>query len=304
MSPLISRMTEGRLWLFLLLIMAGAVWGGTIPASKIVISAGYPVFGILFWQSLLVAIVTGVISIAQGARLRLSRRTLVLMAWIGIFGTLIPNSIGFISINHLPAGVMAITISMVPIFVMPIAVALGKETFAFSRMLGVLFGAIAIFLLIGPEASLPDPSKSFFVLFALLATLCYAVEDNFIAYFGLDDHPAVLVLCGSMIFILCIITPLATIRGEMFLLGASGGTKAEFALILMSVMHAFAYATFIWLIGITGPVFTSLVAYLVTIFGVFWSIVFLNESYSGWIWAALCLMLLAMFLVRPRAQAG
>jgi drug/metabolite transporter (DMT)-like permease len=41
----------------------------------------------------------------------------------------------------------------------------------------------------------------------------------------------------------------------------------------------------------------------VTGFGVLWSILFLGERYSGWLWAALALMLLGLFFVQPRPRA-
>ncbi|MDB9960370.1 EamA family transporter, partial [Amylibacter sp.] len=64
-----------------------------------------------------------------------------------------------------------------------------------------------------------------------------------------------------------------------------------------------AYAGFIWLIGQGGPVFAGLVAYLVTFFGVIWSILILNETYSSYIWAAFAIMCIGMFLVRPKVES-
>ena len=46
--------------------------------------------------------------------------------------------------------------------------------------------------------------------------------------------------------------------------------------------------------------FAAQVAYLVTGFGVLWSMVFLGETYTNGVWLALGLMLFGMFLVQPR----
>jgi len=35
-----------------------------------------------------------------------------------------------------------------------------------------------------------------------------------------------------------------------------------------------------------------------------WSMLFLGESYSGWIWAALALMFAGLFLVQPRPRVA
>jgi len=47
-------------------------------------------------------------------------------------------------------------------------------------------------------------------------------------------------------------------------------------------------------------VFSSQVAYLVTGWGVLWSMLLLGEWYSIWVWMAFALMLVGITLVRPR----
>ena len=42
----------------------------------------------------------------------------------------------------------------------------------------------------------------------------------------------------------------------------------------------------------------------VTGFGVLWAMLLLGESYSHWIWAAMGLMLIGLFLVQPRPRAA
>ncbi|MDA9821933.1 EamA family transporter [Paracoccaceae bacterium] len=65
-------------------------------------------------------------------------------------------------------------------------------------------------------------------------------------------------------------------------------------------MHAVIYTAYIWLVGRAGPVFAAQVAYLVTLFGIFWSVWLLDEAYSKYVWLALSCMLLGIFLVLPR----
>ena len=75
---------------------------------------------------------------------------------------------------------------------------------------------------------------------------------------------------------------------------------AEWALFCSTLSHVVAYSGFIWLVGKTGAVFASQVAYIVTIAAVLLSVWFLDESYSAWIWGALVLMIVGLALVRPR----
>jgi len=295
-------MSQVSWYYYLILLAAGMVWGATIPGAKVIMSTGLPVIGVIFWQAVLVGLFALLMALLRGARFRLNKQRLRLVIVIGCAGTLLPGLIGYWVIQHIPAGIMSITIALVPIFVMPIAIALGKERFELIRLLGVIFGAASILLIVGPEAALPDRAKIIFVFLALLAPICYACEDNYIAYFGRDDMHPLSILTFAMIVVIILALPISLMRGEFFVLGQGGMDRAQWALIIISLFHTIAYATFIWLIGQTGPVFTSFVAYLVTGFGVIWSLVFLGETYSAWVWVALVMMFVAMFLVQPRTQ--
>ena len=58
-----------------------------------------------------------------------------------------------------------------------------------------------------------------------------------------------------------------------------------------------------WIVGRGGPVFAAQVSYVVTGFGVVWSMLLLGESYSLWIWAALAAIFTGLFLTQPRPGA-
>ncbi len=70
----------------------------------------------------------------------------------------------------------------------------------------------------------------------------------------------------------------------------------------LSLIHAAVYTGYVWLVSQAGAVFAAQVAYLVTGSGVLWSMALLGERYSGWVWAALLLILAGMFLVQPRGK--
>ena len=77
---------------------------------------------------------------------------------------------------------------------------------------------------------------------------------------------------------------------------------AEWALFCSTLAHVVAYSGFIWLVSIAGAVFSSQIAYIVTIAAVLLSAWFLDERYSGWVWAALVFMIGGLALVRPRGS--
>ena len=293
---------NSRAFLVGVLVLLGLVWGATMPMIKMAVSTGYQHFGLIFWQLVFSSLVLAGITLVSRKPFALRLAHLRLFLAVALFGTIIPNSFSYQAAAHLPAGVMSIIISLVPMFTLPIALAWRLERFEAQRLLGLLFGAAAIILLIGPDTSLPEFGSAVFVLVAVIAPFCYALEGNYVARFGLGGLGAVQVLLFASLLGLVLIAPTAIWSGQWIDLNRPWGAP-EWSILGLSVFHAFAYAGYVWLVNRAGSVFAAQVAYLVTIFGVIWSIVILGETYSGWVWSALVLMMVGLFLVRPRVAA-
>ncbi len=294
-----------RFGVLAILLAMGIVWGATIPLTKIVVSTGYQPLGLIFWQLIFTTIVLTPIVLVRRLKFgpakqsTLNLQTLVFFLVIVLLGTLIPNSFSYFSAAQLPAGVMSIVIASVPMFALIIALALGIEKPAAIRIIGVLSGAAAVVLLIGPKTSLPDPEKAIYVLVALLAPVSYGFEGSYIALRAPKQLDPAMTLLGASVLGIFIVAPLAYFSGSWVDLNIEWQAP-EWSLLASSVMHTFAYTGYIWLVGVAGVVFSSQIAYVVTIAGVLISAVALNETYSIWVWAALALMLMGMALVQPR----
>lgn len=285
--------------LYGILFLMGAGWGLSVPLSKIAVSTGHQPFGLIFWQLVIVVIVLAAICMFRGKRIELGRRYWRLLIMVAMTGAVLPDVFFYLSAARLPGGVMSIIISSVPMFSLPIALAMGNEDFAWRRLAGLAVGLMGILLLMGPDASLPDRAMAAFVPVALLAPLLYATEGNLVAKWGTDGLDSVQVILGASILGLIITLPLALVSGH-WINPLAGFGRAEGALVGAAVLHAVTYAAYVWMVGRAGSVFTAQTSYLVTGCGVLWSIVLLGESYSGYVWAALGLMLMGMFLVQPR----
>ncbi len=291
---------------WLALIMLGVGWGLAVPLTRIAVSTGHGHFGLIFWQIVFSGTVLAVLAYTGGRRRRirpLTRPRLAVCVVIALAGTVIPNTFSYQAAVHLPAGVMAIIISLVPMFALPLAVCIGIERLRLVRVAGIACGAVSIGLLLGPDTSLPDPAVSVFVLVAMVAPLCYGVEGTFVGKFGLAGLNPVEALFWSSVIGLFIAVPLALASGQWIDLIRPWG-DAEFALLSLSILHALCYAGYVWLVGHAGTVFAAQASYLVTGCGVFWSIVLLGESYSGWVWGSMLLMTAGLILVQPRSAPG
>jgi len=304
--PMNSCVTEKtkRMLLIVLLFVIGIAWGATIPLAKVAVSSGHSPLGITFWEQVIVTLVMGFVLVARSIIFRrrlnvpLDRESIVYYIGIAVLGAVLPNLFSYWAMSQLPAGIMAIIVASVPMFAMAIAIAASIEEFVPYRVIGVCLGCAAVILLVAPDASLPEPEKSIFVLVGLVAPFCYGLEANYIARFtppAID--PIVTLFCAATIGSL-VTAPLALGTGswiDMF----GTFTSAEQAIVALSVIHAAAYTIYIWLVSEAGPVFSSQVAYIVTISAMFISAFFLGEAYSPYAFVSLALMLVGLILVQP-----
>ncbi|MBY6202277.1 DMT family transporter [Maritalea mobilis] len=292
-------MNRDRLILIALLVGIGAAWGITQPFAKIAVSEGYRHFGIIFWQFALGALILLPINGLRSGRLPMGARHLAFYTVIALIGTLLPNSASYTAAIHLPSGILSIVLSTVPMVSFPIALALGMDRFSALRLMGLLLGFAAILLIGLPEASLPDPAMVWWLPLALVAPAFYAVEGNFVARYGTEGLDPVQVLLGASLVGLILAAPLAVMTGQWISPLPPYGAP-DLAIVGSSTAHAIAYAGYVWLVRRAGAVFAAQVSYLVTGFGILWAKLILGETYSPWVWAALGLMMLGLFLVQPR----
>ena len=288
---------------FLALLLAGAGWGLTQPLAKIAVSEGYRQFGLVFWQMTIGAVVLGILQAVRCRRIRWDAPALFVYLQLALVGTVIPNSASYEAIRHLPAGLVSVLLSFVPMFAFPIALAFGIERFVLSRLLGLCLGLAGVLLIVGPEASLPERAMVAFVPLALIAPFFYGLEGNLIAKWGTAGLDPVDALFGALVIGAAITFPLAQASGQ-FIDPRPPWALPDMALLAVSLVHVMAYCLYVWMVGRAGALFAVQVSYLVTGFGVFWAMLILGEIYSGWIWAAISLMLVGVFLVQPGSGAG
>ena len=309
-SKNVSKSVEtNRIILIVILLLIGILWGATIPLAKVAVSSGHTPLGITFWEQVIVMIVLGVVLIARSIIFRhrlyvpLDRDSIIYYSTIAAIGAILPNLFSYWAMSQLPAGIMAIIVSTVPMFALAIAIAASIEPLVPYRVLGVCLGCTAVIILVLPDASLPDPEKAIFVLVGLVAPFCYGLESNYIARFTPSEaDPIITLFCAAIISSL-ITAPLALATGAWIDIDMLGTfTSAEQAIFGLSVIHAVAYASYIWLIGKAGPIFSSQVAYIVTISAMFLSAIFLDEGYSPYAFTSLALMIIGLMLVQAPGE--
>ena len=287
---------------FTALLLLGTIWGATILLSKHVVSTGHSGLGLTFWQMLFGALSLSILGWLRKSPLPMSPKDFQFYLIVAVVGTAIPNSFSYTVAGHLPAGLIAIGIATVPMFALLIALGMRSESPQPSRLLGILLGGSAMALLLGPDASLPDVSMTFWLILALIPPLCYAIEANYLAHATPVTMTPMNALRGSSIVGVFILGPivLATDTGVNIY---TSWTSIEWGLLLNSALHILTYGAYIWLVSRTGAVFASQVAYIVTLSAIFFGMWWLSESHHTFVWLALALMLMGLALVQPKSAS-
>lgn len=284
-----------------ILVVLGIGWGGTQPLGKIAASTGHQPFGLILWQLVVCVLVLGALTLVRGKRLPLTGAALRFYTVVAVLGTLVPNYTFYLSVSHLPAGIMSIIIASIPLIAFPMALALGMDRFSLSRLGGLALGLAGVGVIALPGAALPDPAMAAWLPVAMVGPLFYAIEATYVARTGIGTMDAIQAMLGASVVGLVLCIPLALMTGQGFVPPLPLG-RAEWALIASSALHSVLYATYVWLAARAGAVFASQTSYVVTVAGVFWAMLILGERLTSGIWIAAALMIGGLFLVRPRAR--
>jgi len=290
-------MAEHRLFPYFLILGAGIVWGATFSLALIATAQGAHPLALSAWQVVLTAVFFLVAFL-------FSRFTLFNLKHLGhylvlaLVGITAPNLFYYNAAPHLSAGILAITVSTVPLFTYAIMLLLRFESVVRRRMAGILLGMIAILLLVVPDHGFSSDDASLWILLVIVCALLYAVEN---VYIGKGVAPSIDIrelLFGSNLVAALIQFPLAMVLGvdESWSWLAS---EAGLAVTGIALGSGFAYLMFFYTIKTAGPVFASQCAYAVTISGVIWGIIVFSEQHSIWIWVSVMVMLLGLALVSP-----
>mgnify|MGYP003324546498 FL=1 len=287
---------------FLILIILGLGWGLSFTLGKIAITAGGTPIGLTFWQSLFSGLILLAYVFFRHGKVIIPKIMFLPIVIITFLSVVIPNIIFYACVEHLDAGVLSISVSVIPLFTYLIALGLRMDKFKVRRVLGLITGFCALLILILPENSLPDKKDIPWVLLALNCALCYALENIYIDRLALQNFGPIRLVC-AVSFVSAIITFLLSLVMNQFFILQPTNLYLFISTLGLGFISATAYSIFIYLIGRAGSVFSSQVGYLVTFFGVVWGIIILGESHSVFVWISLAMIMMGIFLVQPKQNS-
>ena len=286
-------------WIFLSVM--GISWGLSFSLGKIAVESGGAPLGIALFQAMFAATILFAITLFRRKPILELREHLGLITIIGILGSVLPGSLFYYSASHVQAGVLSITIALIPLMTYGASVPLGMEKFSSKRFAGLLCGIVAIALIALPQNSLPDRAAIPWILLACVSSLCYTGENLVLAAQSVTRIGPIRMSMGMNVMASLMLFPIASWNDSLLVFSYPFGSM-EYSVIGLSLISVVAYTMFVMSVGMFGPVFASQTGYIVTLSGVFWGMYIFGETHSYWVWLALGLMMIGLALVTPRTS--
>ena len=286
-------------WTFLLIM--GTAWGLSFSLGKIAVENGAKPFGVAQFQVMFAGIVLLFVNVIRGKSTQNMRDKLGFIFCIAMLGAAIPSVLFYYAAPHVPAGVLSITVALIPLMTYGFSIPLKLETFSVVRAVGLVFGVIAICLIALPENSLPDPATLPWIFIACISALCYAFENIILGFKSALTVGPMRLAMGMNLVAAVTLLPI-TILTDSYFSPSLPLKTVDYAVIGLGLITVVAYTMFVLSVALFGSVFSSQVGYIVTLTGVFWGMIIFGESPSVWIWLSLCAMIVGLALVTPRKK--
>ncbi len=258
------------------LVLLAAIWGlsylfirvavaplGPVVVAllRVVIAAG----GLLAWAAL---------SRRQGELAPLDRRFLIL----GAANAAIPYGLIAFAELHLTASLAAILNATTPLFTTLVAAAWASERLAPRTLAGAALGMAGVAALVGWNPGTTDGWFALAVVAMLAASLAYGAASVY-AKRSLSGVSSLGAATGQQLGAAVVLAPfgLATVAGG----GSPGPVTSTVALAILGLgllCTSLAYLLYFHSIAAVGAVNTSSVTFLIPIFGILWSALFLGEA--------------------------
>ncbi len=284
-----------------LLLMLGVCWGLIPPLSRMVMLDGLPPLGLAPWVLGMSAAIMVAVTVARGRRPSLDLPSLRYYLVWGLLGGVLPQVVLFWVAGNVQAVIISIVIITESFIVFLLAASIGLEPPSLKRFSGLAFGLVGVLLIIFPELIATGGQSWIWVLAALLVPLCYSIEDILIAAKEKVDDDPIASLAAMLVVATLLSVPIAFAADVAIPLN---DIMSQLGLVLafIALFSAGGNALLILLIRKTGAVFASQSAYAVTICGIVWSMLLLDEQMTNWIWGALACMMVGLILVMPKEE--
>lgn len=272
------------------LLLLASVWG----ASFLFIRVAAPAIGPIALVDARVFLAGGVLlacalALRTGLNLRRWKHYLVL----GTVNAALPFTLIAAAELALTASFAAILNATTPLFTALFAAVWLGHSLTWRRLTGLALGLVGVAVSVGWNGVPVTGHIVLAVCASLAAALCYGIGFVYSSR-GVSDIPSITLSAFQQIAAGIVLLPLAAFKHPT---AWPSGDALSAALALSLIGTAFAYLLYFRLVRRIGPTSTSTVTFLVPLFGLLWSVLFLRETVGPGLLAGLVLILASITLV-------
>ena len=285
---------------FVLLLALSSIWGSSYMLIKLGLETVPPL------TLAASRVVLGAAALMAVVRLRALRLPTGVRAWtpfavMAVVGNALPFSLIAWGETRTASGLTAILLGVVPVSTMVLThIFTTDERFTANKLAGLAAGFAGLLVLVGPDALAGLGGGLAGKLAIVGAALCYATA---IVYARRLRHvPALVSAACTLTLAAALMVPLSLALEAPWRLSPS--TTSVAALVVLGVIGTgVATMIFFRLIAGAGATFTSLINYLIPLFGVVWGWAVLAERLPAAAYLGLALILSGVALVNRKARA-
>ena len=281
----------------LVLLIGGEIcFGATFSITRLAMDEGIPFFAYTFWSSFGALILLFPVIVLRRDFPVLSRQHLLFYAASGIFGLAFPYTMLAVVAPHVPPATLSLVITLAPILTYAMAIILKMDRIHWIRVVGIAAGVGGVFCVLLPKTSLPDPSAWVWMLVALTVPFSFAAMAILAARLRPISAGSYDSAFGLLAVATLVLVPIMAATGQLWIF-TGPMSDGDWALIIYMIVNAGFYVLLYEIVRLAGPVFFSSGNFVATLAGVVWAILIFGEIPSYWIWIALALLTLGLFLV-------
>lgn len=275
-------------WLLLLLI--GTIWG----SSFFLIKTGLLVFEDTQVAAMRMALAwLATLPFLIGRMRQITKQQWFTLLWVGLLGNGIPAFLFATAQTQLESSLTGMLNSLVPIFTLIFGLLFFGSTTWTRQVIGLIIGFIGAVLLMVMPAGIHHFNP--YAILVIAAGSCYALNANIVRHY-LPTLSSTLITAGAFFWAgpLCLVYLLTTDFTSRFTHEMAWISFSAIA-VLSVVGTAIAVVLFNKLIQTCGPLFASMVTYIVPVVAILWGVLD-GERVSAWSLAGVVIILLGVYL--------
>ena len=280
----------------LMLFVLGLSLALVLVFNRVATDNGVPFIPYVFWQSFGGCAILLILARALSGFPPLSWAHWRIYFVAGSLNLTIPYLIFAFVASKVPTGILGLGLSLVPVTIYALALVFRLDSFRLIRFFGILLGLAGLLLVLLPKTSLPSPDMLGWVALGLVAPFCYALNAICVALLRPPEGDSVQLAGGLMFAASVSMLAVMAVTGEWWAFEGGFG-DGHWATIAAMANNALSFYLILELIRRAGPVFFSVVNYVVTLTAMGFGIWLFHEAHSAWIWAALVLIGASLVLV-------